>query len=232
MKKTFKLYAICWFLLLIVFNIIAFVTPAWNTLEKYTSSFWIGYAFISLAFVGQLVCAWIAFKAENAKKSFYNISLFTVSVAGLIATFVVGLICMIISPLPYWVGAIICPLVLVINILAVAKAKIAVDLIAGIDDKIEKATAFIYEMREESETILARAKSDDMKAICKKIRDAFKFSDPMSNTELASVENEIKIHFELLKKAVAEGKGEDVSSESDELLALISERNNKCKRLK
>ena len=102
-----------------------------------------------------------------------------------------------------------------------------------VDAKVETATAFIYEMREESESLFARAKADDGKAvICKKVRDAFKFSDPMSKSDLDVVEAEIKTHFDLLKKAIVEGKMDVATAESDELLALISERNNKCKKLK
>lgn len=232
MKKNFKFYAIGWFFLLGLFNLLAFIIPAWPTLEKFTASFWIGWGVTLGAFFGQLICAWISFKDESAKKTFYNFSLFSVSYAGLIATFVVGLICMIVTPLPYWIAAIACTIVLVANIVAVAKAKIAVDLVADVDKKVETATAFIYEMREESESLFARAKADDVKAICKKVRDAFKYSDPMSNSELSSVESDIKTHFALLCTAVKEGKMDVVSAEAEELLALVAERNNKCKRLK
>ena len=233
MKKNFKFYAIGWALLLIIFNVIAILVPGWPTLEKTTPSFWIGYAFINAAFVGQVVCAWMAFKDDSAKKTFYNLSLFSVSYAGLVSNFVVGAICMIITPLPYWVGAIICPFIFIVNLIAVIKAKIAVELVSEVDAKVETATAFIYEMREESESLFARAKADDGKAvICKKVRDAFKFSDPMSKSDLNAVEAEIKTHFDFLKKAIVEGKMDVATAESDELLALISERNNKCKKLK
>ena len=233
MKKNFKFYAIGWALLLIIFNVISILVPGWPTLEKTTPSFWIGYAFINAAFIGQLVCAWMAFKDDSAKKTFYNLSLFSISYAGLVSNFVVGAICMIITPLPYWVGAIICPFIFIVNLIAVIKAKIAVELVSEVDAKVETATAFIYEMREESESLFARAKADDGKAvICKKVRDAFKFSDPMSKSDLNAVEAEIKTHFDLLKKAIVEGKMDVATAESDELLALISERNNKCKKLK
>ena len=233
MKKNFKFYAIGWALLLIIFNVISILVPGWPTLEKTTPSFWIGYAFINAAFVGQLVCAWMAFKDDSAKKTFYNLSLFSVSYAGLVSNFVVGAICMIITPLPYWVGAIICPFIFIVNLIAVIKAKIAVELVSEVDAKVETATAFIYEMREESESLFVRAKADEAKAvICKKVRDAFKFSDPMSKSDLDAVEAEIKTHFDLLKKAIVEGKMDVATAESDELLALISERNNKCKKLK
>ena len=232
MKKGFKYYAIGWVVLLGLFNALAFIIPAWPTLEKFTASFWIGWGVTIGAFFGQLICAWVAFKEDSIKKTFYNISLFTVSYAGLITMFVVAMICIIVTPLPYWVAAIACSLVLVANIFAILKAKIAIDIVANVDEKVEQATAFIYEMREESESILARAKTDEVKAVCKKVRDAFKYSDPMSNDALATIETEIQNHFALFAKAIFESNNDVITSESDELLALITERNNKCKRLK
>lgn len=232
MKKNFKYYVLGWVALLGLFNLLAFITPAWPTLEKFTPSFWIGWGVTIGTFFGQLICSWVAFKEESAKKTFYNISLFTVSYAGLIAMFVVALLCIIVTPLPYWVAAIACGIVLVINVFAIVKAKIAVDTVVAVDEKIEKATSFIYDMREESESLLAMAKTDEIKAICKKVRDAFKYSDPMSNAELSSIETEIKIHFNLLKKAAAEENAKAVAAESEETLALITDRNNKCKRTK
>ena len=233
MKKNFKFYALGWVVLLGLFNLLTFIIPAWPTLEKFTASFWIGWGSAIGAFFGQLICAWIAFKEDSAKKTFYNISLFTVSYAGLIAMFVVSMICIIVTPLPYWIAAIGCAIVLVVNIIALAKAKMAIDIVSGVDAKVEQATSFIYTMREKSESLFARVKSDDSKsAICKKVRDAFKFSDPISNPELASIETDIKEHFDLLNDAILESNVDVANSEAEELLALIVERNNKCKKLK
>ena len=232
MKKNFKFYVIVWAALLGLFNLLTFIIPAWPTLEKYTPSFWIGWGVALGSFFVQLICSWVAFKDDSAKKTFYNISLFTVSFAGLISMFVVAMICIIATPLPYWIAAIACALVLVANILAVTKATMAVGLVESVDAKVEKATAFIYDMREESESLMARAKTDDVKAICKKVRDAFKYCDPMSKAELEPIESVIRTHFDLLQKAIGEENTDAVTSESDELLALINERNNKCKRLK
>ncbi len=232
MKKNFNFYVIAWALLLIVFNIAAFVTPAWQTLEKYTPSFWIGYIFVSLSFLGQLVCAWFAFKDTEAKKQFYNVSLFATSYAGLIASVVVGVIFMIIPVLPYWIGAIVCPLVLAVNVIAVFKAKVAIELVTAVDEKVERQTAFIEGMKDAAENLLARAANEEVKAICKKILDAFKYSDPMSVDALAEVETTIKARFEAVKQAALEGEMEMLAVEKDELLALIAERNSKCKALK
>lgn len=231
--KKFRLYVLCWTLILGLFNLLVFIIPAWPTLEKYTASFWIGWGAAIVAFVGQLICAWFAFSAGNAKKTFYNVSLYTVSYIGLIAMFVAAMICIVITPLPYWIAAIACSIVLVANIVDVVKARMAVEAVVDVDTEVENATAFIYDMREESESLFARVKGDETKkTICKKIRDAFKFSDPMSKTEFASIENDIKTHFCLFSQAILDGEMDVATLEADETLALISKRNNICMKLK
>ncbi len=232
MKKNFKLYVVVWASLLALFNLITFVIPSFPAQDKFTPSFWIGYVFITLAFAGQFVCTFISFKSNSLEKVFYKIPLIKIGFWGLVASFIVGSVCMIISFLPYWLGVIICAIVLVVNIIATVKVMTAINYVESVDEKIKTATAFIYDMREESQSLLARAKTEEVKAICKKVSDAFKFSDPMSNDGLTSVEAEINEHFKLLYDAVKSGNMEVVNSESEEVLALITERNNKCKRLK
>ena len=90
MKKLFKSYLVLWAILLVLFNVIAFVSVGWSGQEKYTASFWIGYIAIMLMFGGQLYCAYLAFKADTAKKLFYNLSLIRISYTGLIASFIIG----------------------------------------------------------------------------------------------------------------------------------------------
>ena len=52
--------------------------------SKFVGAFWTGYIFITLAFIGQLVCSYFALKAESLQKMFYNIPLITISYTGLI----------------------------------------------------------------------------------------------------------------------------------------------------
>ena len=229
MKKNFKFYIIGWAALLGLFNLLTFIIPAWPTLEKFSASFWIGWGAALSAFVGQFFCSLIAFKQRSADKTFLNISLFTVSYSGLISMFVVSMIFIIATPVPYWIAAIVCYLVLLINLIAIMKAKIAINAVTNVETKVENATAFISYMRMESDSLFARAKSEDAVAVCKKVCDAFRFSDPMSNAILYPVECEIKTHFDIFKGAVLEGNDSAMASESEEILALISERNNKCK---
>ena len=232
MKKRFSFYAISWTILLALFNVIAFVSPGWIGVEKYDAAFWIGYTFITVTFLGQLACAWFALKEESASKLFYKVSLITTSYTGLVITFVVGGVCMLISPLPYWVGIIACSIVLAANILAVMKAAAAIEEAQKIDEKIKVQTAFVKMLTVDAESLISRAKSETVKAECMKVYEAIRFSDPMSNNALSSIESAITTKFSNLSLAVASDNFDSATEFANELVILIGERNKKCKLLK
>ena len=70
MKKVFKFYSAIWAVLLALFNVISFVSVSWAGIEKYTPSFWIGYIFITIAFIGQIICTYFALYDNDIKKTF------------------------------------------------------------------------------------------------------------------------------------------------------------------
>lgn len=232
MKKNFITYTITWALLLALFNLITFIIPAMPENDKYTDSFWIGYAFITVMLIGQLVCAAMVFNKDELKNAFYNISLLKIGYSGLIFSIVIGSICMIFSFLPYWVGIVLCAVTLVFNVLCVLRAKTAADTVSEIDDKVKVKTFFIKSLTVDAESLMARADDEAIKAECKKVVEALRYSDPMSNDALSSAEGQITIKFASLSEAVGEKDNEKVSSIAKELLILIDDRNKKCKLLK
>lgn len=232
MKKVFKFYSVIWAVLLALFNVISFVSVGWAGISKYTPSFWIGYAFITLSFIGQIVCAYFALKDNDIKKTFYNVSLIAASYTGLILSFIFGGLCMIISLLPYWVGILLCAIVLGINVIAIIKASAVVDIVSSIDEKAKESTFFIKSLTVDAESLMSRAKSETIKAECKKVYEAIRYSDPMSNGALVSIESEITIKFSNFSDAVVSDKFNVASECATELVILIDERNKKCKLLK
>lgn len=232
MKKNFKQYITAWAVLLVLFNVIAFVSVGWARLEKYTPSFWIGYVLIMLSFAGQLVCARKAFQEDSAQKLFYNLSLVTTGYTGLIASFVVGGICMLLSPLPYFVAGIVCAIVLAVNVLAVLKASVAIGEVERIDQKVRAQTFFIKSLTVDADTLMASAKSEAVKAECRKVYEAIRYSDPMSNDALASVEGQITLKFAELSEAVKVDDADVVAQKANEVIILVGDRNKKCRLLK
>ena len=233
MKKGFQRYAAAWAVLLVLFHLICFATPAeWYGFNKFGGSFWAGYSVITLAFLGQLACAYKAFQAENQKRFFYNLPLITVSYTGLILTLVLGGLCMAVPDLPNWLGALVGAVVLAFTAVAVVKASAAADIVESVDKKVAEKTAFIRMATADAEVILASAKSEETKAACKKVYEALRYSDPMSNEALSVTEAKITVKLDELKAAIAADDAEKAKTAAEELMLLIKERNAKCKALK
>ena len=187
---------------------------------------------VAHAFLGQLACAYKAFRAENAKKFFYNLPLITVSYTGLILTLILGGLCMAIPDVPNWLGAIVGAVVLAFTALAVIKASVAADIVESVDKNVAEKTAFLRKATADAEVILASAKSAEVKAECKKVYEALRYSDPMSNEALSVTEAKITVKLDELKSAVTADDAEKTKTAAEELMLLIKERNAKCKALK
>lgn len=233
MNKNVKFYIGAWAILLAIFNIASFVSPAEAAgMNKFGGAFWAGYIFITLAFIGQLAVSLYAFNAKNMQKFFYKLPLITISWSGLILTLVVGVACMAIPNLPNWVGIVVCFAILGFNAISLAKANVAADVVSAIDDKIKFQTSFIRLMTVSADTMMAKAKTEAVKAECKKVYDAIRYSDPMSSHELIPVESEIASKLAKLTENVESDKLESVKELANEVIILIGDRNKKCKLLK
>jgi len=232
MKKRFNLYLIVWAVLLALFNIIAFVSVIGIRDGEFTESFWIGYATVMIALFGQLFCAYMSFKANDENKTFYNISLIRTSFIGLIVCFAVGVFCMLIPALPYWICIIICVIALAFNIITVVKTTAVINEVSRIDEKVKVQTFFIKSLTIDADTLMAGAKSDEAKAECRKVYEAIRYSDPMSNDALSAVEGQISIKFAALSEAVNADDIEKVKELAKEVIVLVGDRNKKCMLLK
>lgn len=231
-SKNVKWFAVSWMAAFALFNVLAFASPAKPGVEKYTASFWIGYSLIVLSFIGLLVCVYHAFKNDKLDKVFYSLPSITASYASLISSLLIGGFCMFVSFLPYWIGGILCCIVLVANIVAIVRAEIAANIVEGVDQKVKTQTFFIKSLTVEADTLMAMAKSDAIKAECKKVYEAIRYSDPMSNPALAAVESQITVKFAELSDAVKAEDADKVAEVAREVVILVGDRNKKCMLLK
>lgn len=231
MKKNFKYYIACWGILVIAFQVLCFVTP--NKVEgfsKFGGGFWSGYIFIMVAFVGQILCAYLAFKkSETSRKIFYHLPLITVSYTGLILTLVFGGASMAIPDLPNWVGMVICLLILVFTAISIIKANVAADLVERVDDKVERKTSFMKNLTVEAENLMSMAKSEAARKECKKVYEAVRYSDPMSSEELSVLEAKITVKMDELSETVKMDDEENVKEKAEEVMEVLYERNSKCR---
>ncbi|MDE6470880.1 MAG: hypothetical protein K2L19_07685 [Eubacterium sp.] len=233
MKKYFKYYGICWAIALVVFNVITFVvTNEMVGLSSVGSSFWVGYAFITIAFIGNLICSLLFFKEENKNKVFLNIPIIQLAYSALVVSLIVGAVSMAVPQIPYWIGVIVDVLILAFYAIAIVKASAAVNIVNDVEQKIKVQTFFIKSLTVDADSLMARAGSDEMKAEAKKVYEAIRYSDPMSNDALANIENQIQNEFNAFADAVKNNDIDLAKLSANELVILINDRNKKCKLLK
>ncbi|MBQ7173734.1 MAG: hypothetical protein IJR88_06435 [Clostridia bacterium] len=234
MKKTFGFYTLLWAILFAVFHLAVFfarpIIPGYVIL--YDARFWVAWGFIVAAFLVNLLCAGFAFKAENLSKTFYRLSLVKVSRILLLSLLVGGVALMLIPNLPAWIAVVVCALLMLFNAFAVIKALFAAGTVERIDQKIKVKTAFVKFLTADAQSTMARAESEEAKELCKQVYEAVRYSDPMSDEALEPIESAIAAQFRAFDEAICDGDVELAAALSKELLALIGDRNNKCKALK
>ena len=226
MEKTFKAYVGVWAICLLLFNAISFIIPI-----ELKDNFALGYAFITIAFIGQLYCAKIAFKAENAQKFFYGFPLISISFFGTILMLIVGGLTMLITAMPVFAGAIFCLAILAFTAIAVIGASVAGQAVISIDTKIKSQTLFIKMLVADATILMSKAQTKDAKDIATKVYDKIRYSDPVSHDALSALESQISIRFKKFETAIIQNAQNAVSL-GEELIILIEDRNTKCKFLK
>ena len=230
MKTSFKIYALIWAIGFAIFNLVAFVPVVSIEGAEISSSYVIATIFCDIMFFAQLGCGYFAFKPENKQKVFYNIPIVTTSLMSLLVTIVVAVVLALIPDVPNWLTALVLAIVTLISVVAILKSHFVAETISKIDDKVKAKTFFIKNLTVDAETLISKASTDEAKAEAKKVYEAIRYSDPMANDTLSSLESEITNKFNVFENAVV--SGESLEETSKALLVLIEERNNKCKMLK
>ena len=234
MKKAFRIYLIAWAIMFVIFNVVVIALPKETTIAGITYTklgglSWITLILFELCFVGHLVCTWSACKQNKLTGTFYRLPLIRLSYACVIVTLMLGCLAMAIPNLPSWIPLIVALLIMAIYVFSILKAAAAAEIVESIDEKVRTKTAFTKMLTVDANTLMTRAKSEPVKAACKKVFEAVRYSDPMSADALSDVESRIRAEFDCFTDAVISDNADAAAASADELLTLIKERNSRCK---
>jgi hypothetical protein len=233
MKKGLKFYAIAWAIMFILFNVAVAALPKEFTLlgvtyEKFGGLSWVTLIVLELCFLLHLGVTALALNQNKLSGTFYRIPLIRLSYGCVAVTLILAVLAMLVF-IPSWIPLALALLILAVYAFAVLKAEVAAELVEGVDAKTRAMTSFIRDLTADADSLLSRAKSEPVKAACKKVFEALRYSDPVSAYGLVDVEERIKAEFDVLTDAVIADDPKAVSASADELLTLIAERNKKSK---
>lgn len=219
-KNSTKGYVILGILFALV-SIIAFAVPTIKT-----AIFWIAYVFTAAAFAAQIFIWNKALGKETLKSKFLGLPVVHIGIVYAIIQTVAFAVFLFAPTLPVWSAIVVCSVIAGVSAVCMISANAGCNEIERVDAKVQKKVFYIRELQADVELIAAAETDADTKAALTQLAEKIRFSDPMSNEQLADSENKISAKVLELKTAV--NKVEIIT----ELTLLLDERNNKCKILK
>jgi len=228
MKKNGILGTLILFILVALFNVVAFILP-----HTYTASFWWGYAFTMVALLAQTVFAFIAFKKANSlKKAFLGISIMQLGITYLVLQVIWGLVCMFSQVIPTKIAIVSSAILLGIYLIMIITAFAGKNIVQDVDDKVKINTIFIKSLLIDIESLSSKIENPDIKTSLKKLTETVKYSDPKSNETLIGIENKIRDNYKELENTVVKNDIDGSKAICTAINILFVERNKKCKLLK
>lgn len=208
---------------LILLNVVAFILPV-----EHNVLFWMGYSFATFANLILVSTAVITLNKPNINETFLGLPALSVAWIYFVVQTGFSIWQMIYLDFPYFMGVILNSVLAAFTVVVLILASMATKEIKEIDEKIAEKVFYIRNLKAELELL----STDDSKLASqiKDLKDTVRFSDPMSHSQLATIENKIENKFNVLKENI-----DNVSIATvvcDEMQQLLAERNKKCRILK
>ena len=220
-KNSTKGYVILGILFALV-SIIAFAVP-----PSKTATFWIVYVFTATAFAAQIGIWKTARGKEGTLKSkFLGFPVVHIGIVYAIIQTVAFAVFLFVPTLPVWSAIVVCSVIAGISAVCMISADAGRDEIERVEAKVQKKVFYIRELQADIELLADNETNADVKTALTQLAEKIRFSDPMSNEQLADLEDKISTKIEELKTT---------SSQLEiitDLNSLLDERNKKCKILK
>ena len=220
-KNSTKGYVILGILFALV-SIIAFAVPTVKT-----ATFWIAYVFTTAAFAAQIGIWKTALgKEETLKSKFLGFPVVHIGIVYAVIQIIAFAVFMFAPTLPAWSAIVVCSVIAGVSAVCMISADAGRNEVERDDAKVQKKVFYIRELQADVE-LLADSESDvTVKTALTQLAEKIRFSDPVSNEQLADLEKKISTKVAELQAAA------NMMEIITELNSLLDERNKKCKILK
>lgn len=202
-------------------SIIAFAVPTTKT-----ATFWIAYVFTAAAFAAQIIIWRTALGKETLKSKFLGFPLVHIGIVYAVIQVIAFAVFMFVPTLPTWSAIVVCSIIAGVSAVCMISSNAGCNEIERVEAKVQKKVFYIRELQADIELLADNESDATVKTALTQLAEKIRFSDPMSNEQLADLENKISTKVAELK--TASSKLVIIT----ELNSLLAERNKKCKILK
>lgn len=220
-KNSTKGYVILGILFAMV-SIIAFAVPTAKT-----TTFWIVYVFTAAAFAAQIgIWKTALSKEETLKSKFLGFPVVHIGIVYAVMQVIAFAVFMFVPTLPAWSAIVVCAVIAGVSAVCMISADAGRNEIERVEAKVQRKVSHLKSLQADVELLADKETDAEIKAGLAQLAEKLRFSDPMSNEQLAELEAQIEAKVSELKAATNKA---DIVAET---LSLLDERNRKCKVLK
>lgn len=207
----------------IVFNLFAFIMPA-----SHTVLFWIGYGFATFSQIFLLISVLCFLNKTNIDSKFHDLPSVNILWIYFVVQTVISVMQMTGAVFTYASGIITDCLVSAVFAILFILLYAAKNEIKRVSEETAQNAFFIKNLQAEAEML----RSDDinLEKNLRKLEEIIRFSDPISHSQIADIEDKITGKFGVLQDSL--NNKEIATVLCDELERLFEQRNKKCKLLK
>lgn len=209
-------------ILLGVFNLLVF-----TIFKTRTDVFWLSYAFMTIAFIVQIVSMFLSFKTADVEAAFFGIPLASFSIYYLCASLVVGAAFMIFQNAGFTLAMVIQVLILAAFLIVAITSLLARDTVQAIGDNVKQNVTNLKSVLVDVEMLASSCTDPELKQALNKLVDTVKYSDPMSTAAIELVEQRIMRKISELRVSMDNNQIPDALRVCKDLEMLYVERNKK-----
>lgn len=220
-KNSSKGYFILGILFILV-GVIAFAVPTAKT-----AAFWISYAFTVVAFAAQIII-WNAAlgRSESLKSKFLGFSVVHIGIVYLVVQIIALIIFLFIPTLPIWSTVVACAVIAGVSAACMIASDVGRGEIERVSAKVREKAFYIKQLQADVELLASTETDTATKSALMQLAEKIRYSDPMSDEQLADIEDRITEKIAELKSST------DKVEIINELNSLLDERNRKIKIMK
>ena len=214
--------------ILIVFNILAFVIPF-----SHNGPYWLGYVFGMISIMLQAPIAILAFgNATTARSRFYGIPIARVGVLYFVVQMGLSFAAMAMGGIDNcktWPFVLIFLLLLSAAIIGVIATDSSRDEIERQDTELNYNVSNMRSLQSIGRSLTSLCSDGQISEDLRKLADDLRFSDPVSNSATIAMEEEISALMDELQKALLENDTSGASALCAKVRVILAERNRVCK---
>lgn len=225
MKKDTKQAIVIGVVLLIAYNLAAFMIPCLKT-----PVFWIswGFTLLSFAVAGYAVYTSLIQKTD-VKSRFYGFPIARIGVIYLIAQAVIGGVFMSFGDvIAWWLPVVLFAAGFAVAVIGLVSADAVVDQIQEMDEKLKRDVSVMRSLQSKVGAMSASCEGEAAVAV-QALAEELRYSDPVSSEAIAEADAELSAAIDAVQAAIAAGNTDEIKTLCKKASAVLAERNRLCK---